>query len=122
MLTPILQMRRVRPRQVRELAEVRQRVISREGMKGRLQVSRLLLPTPPCRFSHTCVLPAPTQTCPFVYFLMCACTLLCVGFRGTPHLRALSWSLKPPSALLLALPQSLCGDFGPFIDPLLTPD
>lgn len=44
MLAPISQMRRVRPRQVKELVEVTQGVISREGMKGGLQVSCLLSP------------------------------------------------------------------------------
>ena len=35
MFTPILQMRRVRPRLVRELVKVRQKVISREGGEGK---------------------------------------------------------------------------------------
>lgn len=119
MFAPILQMRRLRPRPVKELVEVRQRVISRQGKEGRLWVSRLLLPPrPPCYFSHTRVLAPSPQTRPLVYFQVCVCTLLCrwVGDMWQ-DLRPLSWGLKPTSALLLALPPSLCSDLGTFINP-----
>ena len=69
-LPPILQMRRVRPRQ------------AKEGMKGRLQVSC----PPPSPAHHagspTCVLPPLPQTCPFTYHPACVCPLEQVWVPG----------------------------------------
>lgn len=124
MLTPISQMRRMRPKQAKELVEGTQTVSSREGVKRGLHVS-CLLPAPYMLFlPHTCspLIPPPKLDFSHV-FLVCVCSLMHVWRQGFlfrrnswSGVRALSWGLKPTSVLSLALLRSLCGDLGPFIE------
>lgn len=83
MLTPISQMRRMRPRQAKELVEVTQTVSSREGIKRGLHVS-CLLPAPHMLFlSHTCASLTPPPKLDFSpIFLLCVCSLVHVWGQG----------------------------------------
>lgn len=126
MLPPISQMRRVRPRQVKELVAV-----TRRRDEGGLQMSCLLSPK---AISSTHISPTPhPPNLTFRVFSCCVFALHALEWarassgRGTAWsgVGTLSWVLKPTSALLLALLESLGGDLGPFNEPLwtlLTPD